>query len=441
MNAADPSQQSPGKTKPGLQASSPTTTTKRSEMAHRAQVSKLQWAVRGEDLSNLRNLLNSDKTLVNAVDYDQRTPLHVAALFDCRTSARVLLMQGASVNAQDRWGNSPCADALAAGNTEMVKLLKEYGGEVVGNHEGLVLAPPLPQSVDWEIIPSEIDLEHGVLIGKGSFGEIKKATWRGTPVAVKTIRQSLSRDRAVVKDFQHEVEFMVKVRHPNIVQFLGAVTRRPPLMLITEYLAGGDLHQVLKRKEALPAPRVVKYSLDIARGMAYLHSGSNVIVHRDLKPRNLIFDDAQELKVGDFGLSKLIDMKHLHDVYKMTGETGSYRYMAPEVFLHQKYDKSVDVFSFAMILYEMFEGFAPFEDEEAYEAARLVAEEHYRPEMRAKTYPPGMRELIQKCWSADRNKRPMFDTIVEELQSMEEHLPQHDWVRDLLHIHCNSQRE
>ncbi len=65
----------------------------RSEMAHRAQVSKLQWAVRGEDLSNLRNLLNSDKTLVNAVDYDQRTPLHVAALFDCRSSARVLLMQ------------------------------------------------------------------------------------------------------------------------------------------------------------------------------------------------------------------------------------------------------------------------------------------------------------------------------------------------------------
>jgi ankyrin repeat protein len=62
-------------------------------MAHRAQVSQLQWAVRGEDLSNLCNLLNSDKTLVNAVDYDQRTPLHVAALFDCRSSARVLLMQ------------------------------------------------------------------------------------------------------------------------------------------------------------------------------------------------------------------------------------------------------------------------------------------------------------------------------------------------------------
>jgi serine/threonine protein kinase len=333
---------------------------------------------------------------------------------------------------------------------EMVKLLKDYGGEVVGDHERkVVLAPPLPQNGDWEIIPSEIDLEHSVLIGKGSFGEIRKATWRGTPVAVKSIRSSLSKDRSVMKDFQHEVEFMIKVRHPNIVQFLGAVTLRPPLMLVTEYLAGGDLHAVFKsrrRKESsLPPLLAVKYSLDIARGMCYLHGGPNVIIHRDLKPRNLIFDDAQELKVGDFGLSKLIDMKHLHDVYKMTGETGSYRYMAPEVFRHEKYDKSVDVFSFAMILYEMMEGVAPFEEDEAYEAARLVAEENRRPEMmRIKTYPPGMCELIHKCWSSKLKERPPFDTIVEELQRIEQNLQQNnDWVQDLLHIrrHSRAQRE
>jgi hypothetical protein len=409
-------------------------------MADRAQVSKLQWAVRSEDLSSLSKLLSSDNSLVNAVDYDKRTPLHVAASFDCRKAAQILLSQGASVNARDRWGNSPCADALASGHMQMAKLLKDYGGEVIGDHkEDTALTPPLPQSGDWEINPSEIDLEHSVRIGKGSFGEIRKAIWRGTPVAVKTIRPSLSKDMAVLKDFQHEVEFMVKVRHPNIVQFLGAVTQRPPLMLVTEYLSGGDLHEVLRRKEALPAALAVKFSLDIARGMCYLHGEPNVIIHRDLKPRNLIFDDAQELKVGDFGLSKLIHMKHLHDAYKMTGETGSYRYMAPEVFRHEKYDKTVDVFSFAMIMYEMFEGFAPFDDKEAYESARLVAEENLRPEMKVKTYPPGMRELITKCWSADPKERVQFDKIVEQLQRMEENLPQNDWVHDLLRIHRHSQ--
>ncbi|CAM6010864.1 unnamed protein product [Sphagnum balticum] len=407
-------------------------------MADRAQVSKLQWAVRSEDLSSLSKLLSSDNSLVNAVDYDKRTPLHVAALFDCRKAAQILLSQGASVNAPDRWGNSPCADALASGHMQMAKLLKDNGGEVIGDHKDTALTPPLPHSVDWEISPSEIDLEHSDRIGKGSFGEIRKAIWRGTPVAVKTIRPSLSKDMAVLKDFQHEVEFMVKVRHPNIVQFLGAVTQRPPLMLVTEYLSGGDLHEVLRRKEALPAALAVKFSLDIARGMCYLHGEPNVIIHRDLKPRNLIFDDAQELKVGDFGLSKLIDMKHLHDAYKMTGETGSYRYMAPEVFRHEKYDKTVDVFSFAMIIYEMFEGFAPFDDKEAYEAARLVAEENLRPEMKVKTYPPGMRELITKCWSADPKERVEFDKIVEQLQRMEENLPQNVRIHDLLRLHRHS---
>jgi serine/threonine protein kinase len=231
----------------------------------------------------------------------------------------------------------------------------------------------------------------------------------------------------VVKDFRQEVELLVKLRHPNIVQFLGAVTRQPPLMLITEYLAGGDLYELLwRKKEALPAPLIVKYSLDIARGMCYLHNGPNVIIHRDLKPRNVILDEAHELKVGDFGLSKLIKVNHLPDVYKMTGETGSYRYMAPEVFLHEQYDKSVDVFSFAMVLYEMFEGAAPFEEEVAYDAAQLVADEDRRPEMKAKTYPLGMQELIQRCWSRNPKERPPFDTIVEELQKMEENFPQYE---------------
>ncbi|KAH9295314.1 hypothetical protein KI387_038902, partial [Taxus chinensis] len=189
------------------------------------------------------------------------------------------------------------------------------------------------------------------------------------------------------QDFRHEVDLLVKLRHPNIVQFLGAVTKKPPLMLITEYLRGGDLHQFLKEKGALNASTAVNFALDIARGMAYLHNEPNVIIHRDLKPRNVLLVSANHLKVGDFGLSKLIKVKHAHDMYKLTGETGSYRYMAPEVFKHRKYDAKVDVFSFAMILYEMFEGCPPFTSCDAYEAAKNVAKGD-RPLFRVKTYTP-----------------------------------------------------
>lgn len=414
-----------------------------------AQLSEMHWAARNDDVGMLRKLLKEDKQLVNAADYDKRTPLHIAATHDCVAVAKILLAEGAALNAKDRWGNSPRGEAENAGYKEMARLLRDHGGEsLIGSPRGhaqenaIQVAPPLPSNRDWEIPPSEIDLESSELIGKGSFGEIRKALWRGTPVAVKTIRPSLSNDRMVVKDFQHEVELLVKVRHPNIVQFLGAVTLQKPLMLVTEFLAGGDLHQLLRTRDPLPPDRTVKYALDIARGMSYLHNRTKPIIHRDLKPRNIILDEDQELKVGDFGLSKFINVKHLHDVYKMTGETGSYRYMAPEVFEHNPYDKSVDVFSFAMMLYEMVEGAAPFDDKEAYEAATLVARDDLRPDMKATSYPPGMQDLIKRCWSSYTPKRPTFDKIVEELEGILEELTEKTpkdrlHLRDLLHIRRN----
>ncbi|MBA0682249.1 hypothetical protein Goari_023982, partial [Gossypium aridum] len=175
------------------------------------------------------------------------------------------------------------------------------------------------------------------------------------------------------QDFRHEVNLLVKLRHPNVVQFLGAVTDKKPLMLITEYLRGGDLHQYLKEKNGLNSSAAINFALDIARNVLLVNSS------------------ADHLKVGDFGLSKLIKVQNSHDVYKMTGETGSYRYMAPEVFKHRKYDKKVDVFSFAMILYEMIEGEPPFSNHEPYEAAKLVAEGH-RPNFRSKSFLPELRE-------------------------------------------------
>uniref|UniRef100_A0A5B7AU09 Putative serine/threonine-protein kinase TNNI3K n=1 Tax=Davidia involucrata TaxID=16924 RepID=A0A5B7AU09_DAVIN len=163
--------------------------------------------------------------------------------------------------------------------------------------------------------------------------------------------------------------------------------------------------------------------------MAYLHNEPNVIIHRDLKPRNvlLVNSNADHLKVGDFGLSKLIRAQNSHDGYKMTGETGSYRYMAPEVFKHRKYDKKVDVFSFAMILYEMIEGDPPLSHYEPYEAAKYVAEGH-RPAFRAKGYITELRDLTDQCWATDMNQRPSFLEILKRLEKIKEILrTDHHW--------------
>uniref|UniRef100_A0A803L1U9 Protein kinase domain-containing protein n=1 Tax=Chenopodium quinoa TaxID=63459 RepID=A0A803L1U9_CHEQI len=424
------------------------------------------WHAHQNDAVAVRKLLEEDPTLVNARDYDNRTPLHVASLHGWIDVAKCLIDFGADVNAQDRWRNTPLADAEGAKKHGMLELLKTYGGLSYGQNgshfEPKAVPPPQPNKCDWEIDPSELDFSHSAIIGKGSFGEILKAYWRGTPVAVKRILPSLSDDRLVIQDFRHEVILLVKLRHPNIVQFLGAVTEKKPLMLITEYLRGGDLHQYLKEKGALSPSTAINFALDIARGMAYLHNEPNVIIHRDLKPSILLYvhlsltpekmwltlivmvdnlyrfgndfrnvllvnSNADHLKVGDFGLSKLIRVQHAHDVYKLTGETGSYRYMAPEVFKHRKYDKKVDVFSFGMILYEMIEGEPPLSSYEPYEAARYVAEGH-RPTIRSKGFVPDLKELTEQCWAADMNQRPTFLEILKRLEKIKDNLPaEHHW--------------
>ncbi|KAL2627796.1 hypothetical protein AAZV13_07G193700 [Glycine max] len=305
---------------------------KEKEKQRVSRTSLILWHAHQNDAGSVRKLLQEDPSLVKARDYDNRTPLHVASLHGWIDVATCLIEFGADVNAQDRWKNTPLADAEGAKKSNVIELLQSHGGLSFGQNgshfEPKPVAPPLPNKCDWEVEPTELDFSNSVRIGKGSFGEILKAHWRGTPVAVKRILPSLSEDRLVIQDFRHEVNLLVKLRHPNIVQFLGAVTARKPLMLITEYLRGGDLHQYLKEKGALSPATAINFSMDIVRGMAYLHNEPNVIIHRDLKPRNvlLVNSSADHLKVGDFGLSKLITVQSSHDVYKMTGETGSCEY-------------------------------------------------------------------------------------------------------------------
>eukprot|EP00271_Cylindrocystis_brebissonii_P000726 TRINITY_DN10956_c0_g2_i1.p1 TRINITY_DN10956_c0_g2~~TRINITY_DN10956_c0_g2_i1.p1 ORF type:complete len:471 (-),score=90.79 TRINITY_DN10956_c0_g2_i1:198-1610(-) len=368
------------------------------------------------DVEGIVSLLDEGAD-VNSADYDGRSALHLAASDGQLEALKLLIKRGARVNPKDRWGHTPLADAkkgLADSRKgdfrKCVELLQKQGAVETG-----------PDAMDWEIDPAEIDLKKSRLIGKGAFGEIRKVMWRGTPVAVKTILPTLSGDEQIVKEFRDEVALLPKLRHPNIVQFLGSVTLHTPLMLVTEYLAGGDLHEVIREHGALPPYVAIAYGLDIARGMNYLHRHKpEAIIHRDLKPRNLLRDEGDHLKVADFGLSKLLKVDTMKEMYKMTGETGSYRYMAPEVFRHEVYDRSVDVYSFSVILYEMFEGLAPFAKTlTAEQVAWKVAVDSVRPAFKAKTYPAGCKELIAEGWSPVPATRPSFTQIIERLEPME----------------------
>lgn len=353
----------------------------------------------------------------DAADYDQRTALHLAASEGHIKVVEILLNYKASVNPTDRWGRTPLSDATKYGFKEICRLLEANGGALGDN-----VSFPIE---DCELDPSEFVEDKEAIVEQGSFGEIRTVIWRGTKVAIKTIKASLNAEPQIRKEFQKEHAIWKQLRHPNIVQFLGAVTRGDQLAIITEYMQKGDLDKILKSSGPLDAGTAIKYALDIARGMNYLHEHKPVnLVHRDLTPKNLLMDDAGHLKVADFGLSKLLEAssRNILESYNMTGETGSFRYMAPEVFRGEQYNKSVDVFSFAIIVAEMFEGRLSWESENAHWVAGKRAHENIRPPLTAVTYPKDMKELLYSCWDDLPSKRPTFADIITSLEGIEKDL-------------------
>lgn len=307
----------------------------------------------------------------------------------------------------------PLADAVFYKNHDVIKLLEKHGAKPPLAPLHVENAHEVPE---YEIDPKELDFSNSVNITKGTF---RIASWRGIQVAVKTLGEEVFTDEDKVKAFRDELALLQKLRHPNVVQFLGAVTQSSPLVIVTEYLPKGDFRAYLRRKGALKPIAALSFALDIARGMNYLHEHKpEAIIHRDLEPSNLLRDDSGHLKVADFGVSKLLKVaKTVKEDRPVTSQDTSWRYVAPEVYRNEEYDTKVDVFSFALILQEMIEGCPPFSTRPEKEVPKAyVANE--RPPFRAppKKYAHGLKELIEECWNKEPFNRPTFRQIIKRLE-------------------------
>ncbi|KAM4101052.1 hypothetical protein ACB094_05G113700 [Castanea mollissima] len=370
---------------------------------------RLMYSACEGDLDGIRELLDSGVN-VNFKDSDGRTALHVAACNGLTDVVSLLLDRGSELDPSDCWGSTPLADAIYYKKHDVIKLLEKRGAKPL-------MAPMHvrhPREVpEYEIDPKEIDFTDSVEISKGTF---HLALWRGIQVAVKRLEEELISDDEKVKSFRDELALLQKIRHPNVVQFLGAVTQSSPMMIVTEYLPKGDLRAFLKKKGALKPTTAVRFALDIARGMNYLHENKPPIIHRDLEPSNILRDDSGHLKVADFGVSKLMTVK---EDRPLTCQETSCRYVAPEVYINEEYDTKVDVFSFALILQEMIEGCPPFSAKQENEVPKVyVAKERPPFNSPAKYYAYGLKDLIEECWSEKPARRPTFRQVITRLESI-----------------------
>jgi len=277
---------------------------------------------------------------------------------------------------------------------------------------GYVASIPLNQissddSSSWEIEHKDLTMER--TIGSGAYGAVYAGTWRGAKVAIKVMK-SLTSDQ--LKSFQFEFDTMKNLRpHANCIRLFGIC--REPFSIITELMENGSLADLIQKKD-LSESLANKISLGIAKGMVHLHYEN--IVHRDLAARNVLLTGDFEPKISDFGLSRFLSDG---DSNKTESVVGPLKWMAPESISERVYSNASDVWSFGVVLVEIYTQDIPYPElEPLVVATKVISKSIVFPISKMKCSPLIV-QIAKDCFNYDAKLRPTFQEIVKRLQSMQ----------------------
>uniref|UniRef100_A0A8C1PQN6 Fibroblast growth factor receptor n=1 Tax=Cyprinus carpio TaxID=7962 RepID=A0A8C1PQN6_CYPCA len=293
----------------------------------------------------------------------------------------------------------------------------------------------LPYDPDWEF-PRE-NLTLGKPLGEGCFGQVVRAEAYGinkdnqdqmTTVAVKMLKDDAT-DKDLA-DLISEMELMkVMDKHKNIINLLGVCTQDGPLYVLVEYASKGSLREYLRARrppgmdytfdvtkvpeEQLTFKDLVSCAYQVARGMEYL--ASKRCIHRDLAARNVLVTEDNVMKIADFGLARGV---HQIDYYKKTTNGRlPVKWMAPEALFDRVYTHQSDVWSFGVLMWEIFTlGGSPYPGIPVEELFKLLKEGHRMDKPSNCTHELYMK--MRECWHAVPTQRPTFKQLVEELDRL-----------------------
>ncbi|CAL5406653.1 unnamed protein product [Camellia sinensis] len=267
---------------------------------------------------------------------------------------------------------------------------------------------PLLPFQEWNIDYRELTV--GTRVGIGFFGEVFRGIWNGTDVAIKVfLEQDLTAEN--MKDFCNEISILSRLRHPNVILFLGACTKPPHLSMVTEYMEMGSLYYLIHlsgQKKKLSWRRRLKMLRDICRGLMCIHRMK--IVHRDVKSANCLVNKHSTVKICDFGLSRIMTDTPMRD----TSSAGTPEWMAPELIRNEPFTEKCDIFSLGVIMWELCTLSRPWEGVPPERVVYAVANEGSRLEI-----PEGpLGRLIADCW-AEPQERPSCEEILTRLLDCE----------------------
>jgi serine/threonine protein kinase len=263
----------------------------------------------------------------------------------------------------------------------------------------------------------------------GGSSNVFKTNYRGTEVAIKELLITKNSCRHTLKLFKREISSLQLILHPNLVLFMGAIAEPNKLCIVTEYCSGGTLYNFLQNKQNKISWKFrIRILYEIAITMNFLHLNKPQILHRDLKTSNILLteeingtNNECSIKINDFGLSKII--KSI-DMSKSNSDClGTVQWMAPEVIKQNKYSTKCDVYSFGIIMWEIATRKKLYENMNQSQIIYKVCFEKGRPEMQEWdkfNAPKDYRELMEKCWDDDENKRPDFKEIIDDIKKIRE---------------------
>lgn len=280
------------------------------------------------------------------------------------------------------------------------------------------LVKPLPQAggkefVDrkkfttggWEIESKNLKREQ--LLGSGQFGEVFEGTYKGTKVAIKTLKEATD---DAIQEFLAEADVMTKMKHKNLVLLIGVSTNSDPVMIVSEFMALGCLLDFLRSRGRGVITGAVQLGFvkDICAAMSYLES--NGFVHRDLAARNILLSQDQVAKVADFGLAKDSRLGQA-DLGKLP-----IKWTAPEALRQKVSTSKSDVWSYGITMWEIYSyGRSPYPRKSQKEVVDQVAK-GFRME-KPESCPKDLYDKVMMwCWKIDAKDRPSFKQLTDKLK-------------------------
>ncbi|XP_057588038.1 ephrin type-A receptor 1 isoform X1 [Hippopotamus amphibius kiboko] len=255
------------------------------------------------------------------------------------------------------------------------------------------------------------------VIGEGEFGEVYRGSLRlpsqdSKTVAIKTLKDTSPDGQWW--NFLREATIMGQFNHPHILHLEGVVTKRKPIMIITEFMENGALDAFLREREDQLVPgQLVAMLQGIASGMNYLSDHN--YVHRDLAARNILVSQNLCCKVSDFGLTRLLD--NFDGTYETQGGKIPIRWTAPEAIAHRMFTTASDVWSFGIVMWEVLSfGAKPYGEMSNQEVMKSI-EDGYRlpPPLDC---PAPLYELMKNCWAYNHARRPPFHRLQAQLEHL-----------------------